>query len=110
MSEEKQPYWLSETPAQFADGFTEEVQLHQAESLQEVEVERYEANQLIGQRWRIHSYHDGESIALTDQGMRELLDLLLCRAGEFSAQAEDFSSMPPIVEQDETPDDWQPRA
>jgi len=77
---------------------------------QEVEVDRYEASAIVGQRWRLHSYHDGESIMLTDQGMRELLDLLLCCAGEFSAQAEDFSSMPPIVEQDETPDDWQPRA
>ncbi|SRR6266581_2019660 len=99
MTEQKQPYWLSETPAQFAGGFTEEVQLHQTESLQEVEVERYEANQLIGQRWRIHSYHDGESIMLTNQGMRELLDELLKIANQFDATATD-----------ETPDDWQPRA
>ncbi len=36
-----------------------------------------------GHRWRIHSFYDGDSIALTETGMRELLDWLLLHAGEF---------------------------
>ncbi len=80
---------MSEQPAKYQVG-------EQAE--QAIEVERYEATTLIGQRWRIHSYHDGESIMLTNQGMRELLDALLKIANQFDAQASD-----------ETPEDWQPR-
>ncbi len=76
---------MSEQPAKYQVG-------EQAE--QAIEVERYEANQIIGQRWRVHSYHDGESIMLTDQGMRELLDELLKIADQFS---------------DEMPASWRPR-
>ncbi len=44
---------MSEQPAKYQVG-------EQAE--QAIEVERYEANQIIGQRWRVHSYHDGECL------------------------------------------------
>ncbi len=36
-----------------------------------IEVERFE--RAGGHRWRIHSFYDGDSIALTEAGMRELL-------------------------------------
>ncbi len=47
-----------------------------------IEVERFE--RAGGHRWRIHSFYDGDSIALTEVGMRELLDHLLRIAGEFT--------------------------
>ncbi len=70
----------------------------------EIEVERYEANQIIGQRWRIHSYHDGDSIMLTDQGMRELLDELLKIARQFGDQEASEEE-----DEDEAPKRWQIR-
>ncbi len=47
-----------------------------------IEVERFE--RAGGHRWRIHSFYDGDSIALTEAGMRALLDWLLLHAGEFT--------------------------
>ncbi len=64
MSEHKAPYHLSEGD--------------------EIEVERYERTVTGGYRWRIHSRHDGNSIEVSAQGMRELLDELLKSAGQFS--------------------------
>jgi hypothetical protein len=49
-----------------------------------IEVERYERPG--GYRWRIASYYDGQSIALTEAGCRELLDYLLHHVGEFTEQ------------------------
>lgn len=118
MTEQKHPYWPGEDPQAFAEGFREESGSHPlpesvkawqaarpavedyqaAHPLQEIEVECYEKTVLHGQRWRIHSFYDKESIALTDQGMRELLDTLLKIADQFSDQ--------PPPREDETPETW----
>ncbi len=64
---------MSDKPAKYQAG-------EQAEPA--IEVERFE--RAGGHRWRIHSFYDGDSIALTEVGMRELLDHLLRIAGEFT--------------------------
>ena len=97
-------------------------------SEQEIEVEQIEHTRRPERSvFRIHSFYDKESIALTDQGMRELLDWLLLHAGEFDqyaalltateeAQATrqaigaEVSELANADEEDETPDDWEPRA
>jgi len=59
-----------------------------------IEVERFE--RAGGHRWRIHSFYDGDSIALTEAGMRELLDWLLVHAKDFT---EGDSTQPKLLKQ-----------
>jgi len=51
---------------------------------EEISIERIERTQTV---WRIHSYYDTESIAVTREGMRQLLDWLLLHAKEFDTDA-----------------------
>ncbi len=74
---------MSEQPAPYHVGS------EQAEPA--IEVERFDRPG--GHRWRVHSFYDGDSIALSEAGMRELLDWLLLHAGEFT-EGESTTSPP----------------
>jgi hypothetical protein len=108
----EKPFW-DETPAEFASAFSEDARE------QAIWVETYSVPG--GVRWRVHSYYDGDSIALSDVGMRELLDWLAAHQGDFAEPvmvpcpfchgAHYAGQRCPVAprDQDETPEDWQPR-
>jgi len=108
--------WFTEKAQQFADGFSLEsrgeevlpesvktwqvakptVDAHElAHPLQSaaIRIERVSSG-----LWRVYSEFDGEFVDITTQGMKALLDELLKIAGQFADSNED-----------ETPQDWQPR-